>query len=303
MTVPLAIETTALTKSFGARKAVDSLDLAVPTGSIYGFLGPNGAGKTTTIRMLVGLAKPSEGGIEIQGVSVDEDRSSVHKHVGVLLDEGGFYPRLSARANLMLLRRLAGDEPDKAWVDQTLERVGLGSRADDRVGTYSHGMHRRLGLAAALVGRRSVLILDEPGNGLDPPGLRDLRNLMQSLRDDGMTIFLSSHLLGEVERVCDQVCILNEGRQVFQGSMTDLTSGATRVMVRIEDASSAERVLREEGWGVEVVPGGVALRGVSGTDINRALAARGLFADSIQDEASALEESFFSLLQVKAEEP
>lgn len=299
----LAIRTIGLSKTYGSRAALDGLDLSVPSGSIFGFLGRNGAGKTTTIRLLAGLAKPSSGDIEFHGRSVLGHGVDVRRRFGYLLEDQGFYPRLSGRENLRLFRRLAGVEPTEALIDSVTERVGLAERSRHRVGTYSHGMKQRLSVAAALLVDPAVLILDEPTNGLDPPGIRDFRDLMRGLRDEGMTIFLSSHLLSEVERLCDWVCIIDEGRRRFHGLMSDLPSARGAVLVKIPDPASAARSLSDRGWLVTPADGGITVVGATGAEVNQALAKHQIFADVITEESGALEDSFFALLRQGEEEP
>ncbi len=215
----LAVVTLGLTKEFGDRRVVDSLDLTIPSGSVCGFVGPNGAGKTTTIRMLLGLIRPTSG----EGQILDGDirfPSSYLARVGALIESPAFYPALSGRDNLVVLTRL-GQLPSST-IDNVLERVGLADRSADRFSRYSLGMKQRLGIAAALLADPSLLILDEPTNGLDPAGIVEMRTLIRSLADEGMTIFVSSHLLSEIGHICDHVVMIRSGRNVFQGSVDEL---------------------------------------------------------------------------------
>ncbi|MDQ6796880.1 MAG: ABC transporter ATP-binding protein [Actinomycetota bacterium] len=236
----LAIETTGLTKRFGEQVVVDDLDLAVPQGSVFGFLGPNGSGKTTTIRMLLGLAFPSAGRIRLLGRPPTE--SDVLTSVGAVIEGPAFYPYLSGRSNLRRLDAV-GPGPGRAGrrqrVDDALERVGLTGAATKRTKAYSLGMKQRLALAAALVRPVELLVLDEPTNGLDPQGTREVRNLVRKLAADGATVFLSSHLLSEIEQVCTHAVVLFNGRTVAQGTLPELRE-AQRATLRVETPDPAQ---------------------------------------------------------------
>ncbi len=236
------IETRGLTKRFGRVRAVDGLDLTVPHGSLFGFLGPNGAGKSTTIRILTGLVRPDGGEALVLGVPVSR-RLSLGRRVGALVEEPAFYPWLTARQNLRLLTSLSGGcSPEE--IDATLEIVGLSGAADRTVGGFSHGMRQRLGIAQALLPRPELLILDEPASGLDPEGLAEVREMLLRLHEEGMTIFLSSHLLAEVEMTCTQVAVVMGGQVIAQGDVGDLLGGlapGTRLVV--DDVQAALRVL------------------------------------------------------------
>ena len=291
----VAVETTGLSKRFRKRVAVQPIDLEVPAGSLFGYLGPNGAGKTTTIRMLLGLARPTSGSARLLGAPVPRGLAGVRKRVGSVLENPAFYPRLSARKNLRLLARIAGDQEAAGRVDELLERVGLADRAGDRVRTYSHGMRQRLGLAAALLHDPELIVLDEPATALDPAGIRDVRGMLAALRDEGRTIFISSHLLSEVEQICDRVCVVSKGRQMFQGTLAGLTTGAGRVRVAIDDPDTAERALRELGWTVERHAAELFVDGVPAREVNRALADRRLYAHGIAEELRRLEDVFLEL--------
>ena len=246
----LAIETRALTKRFGQQTAVDAIDLAVPLGSVFGFLGPNGSGKTTSIRVMLGLAAATSGEVSLLGESMPGRLSRVLPQVGALVEGPAFYPFLSGAANL---RRL--DSADRAApggtrhtrVDRALDRVGLTNAAGKKVSAYSLGMKQRLGIANALLMPRRLLVLDEPTNGLDPQGTREVRALVRSLADEGTTVFVSSHLLAEVEHMCTHAAIMSAGRLVAQGTLDDLRAGESRVRVRTPDAAAAIRVLADAG--------------------------------------------------------
>ena len=249
--VELAIETTALGKTFGRQAAVAELDLAVPRGSVFGFLGPNGSGKTTTIRMLLGLSAATTGGIRVLGEQIPDAAAHVLPRVGALVEGPAFYPFLSGRENLRRFDTANRDAPSStrtARVDAALERVGLAHAARKAAHAYSLGMKQRLGLANALLMPRDLLVLDEPTNGLDPQGTREVRSLIRSLAADGTTIFLSSHLLAEIEQVCSHVAVMSAGRLVAQGSLDELRAqGTERVTVQTPDPREARRVLASLG--------------------------------------------------------
>ena len=226
--LPLALSTSGLTKSFGGRTAVSSLNLAIPRGVISGFVGPNGAGKTTTMRMLLGLISPSAGSGEVLGADLGHPQRFLHR-VGAMIESPAFYPALSGRKNLDVLARLGGIPPVN--ISRALRRVSLVDRAADSFRTYSLGMKQRLGIAAALLPDPDLLILDEPTNGLDPAGIVEMRNLLRSLSSEGITIFVSSHQLSEIAQVCKHLVVISTGRMVFQGHIGDLMS-RTRPLLR-----------------------------------------------------------------------
>ncbi len=221
-----AIKTVGLTKSFGSHNAVDSIDLQVPRGSIFGFLGPNGSGKTTTIRMLMGLANISSGDVRLLGYSVPEEIGKALPKVGALVEGPAFYPYLSGRDNLIRFDsadRYADPATRAARVDAALAKVGLTQAESKKVHAYSLGMKQRLGIANALLQPRDLLVLDEPTNGLDPQGTREVRNLIRTLAHEGITIFISSHLLVEIEQICTHLAVMSQGKIVAQGSVEELS--------------------------------------------------------------------------------
>ncbi|WP_160668250.1 ABC transporter ATP-binding protein [Pseudarthrobacter sp. ATCC 49987] len=247
----LSIETTGLSKRFGHQLAVDGVDLAVPRGSVFGFLGPNGSGKTTTIRLMLGLAAATSGSVRLLGQEMPAQLHGVLPRVGALVEGPAFYPFLSGAANL---HRFDAADPHvpaatrKARVQLALERVGLTHAADKKVRAYSLGMKQRLGIANALLAPRELLILDEPTNGLDPQGTREVRSLVRSLAADGATVFVSSHLLAEVEQICTHAAIMSAGRLVAQGTLAELRQdGQTRIRVLTPDAGAAAEVLARLG--------------------------------------------------------
>nr|WP_267279387.1 ATP-binding cassette domain-containing protein [Arthrobacter sp. CDRTa11] len=247
----MTIETKGLSKRFGHQLAVDSVDLAVPHGSVFGFLGPNGSGKTTTIRMMLGLAAASAGTVSVLGLEMPGRLHDVLPRVGALVEGPAFYPFLSGAANLHRLdaaSRHAAPATRKARVQNALERVGLAHAAGKRVHAYSLGMKQRLGIANALLSPRELLVLDEPTNGLDPQGTREVRSLVRSLAADGATVFVSSHLLAEVEQICTHAAIMSAGRLVAQGPLAELRqAGETRIRLITPDAGAASDVLRRLG--------------------------------------------------------
>ena len=248
-----AIETDGLTKAFGDQKAVHGISLAVPRGSVFGFLGPNGSGKTTTIRMLLGLAEATDGEIKLLDHSIPKELQIALPKVGALVEGPAFYPYMSGRNNLIRIDsadRFSDPSTRKTRVDAALERVGLSNAAKKKVHAYSLGMKQRLGLANALLKPRELLILDEPTNGLDPQGTREVRNLIRSLAAEGITIFLSSHLLTEIEQLCDHVAVMSAGKILAQGSLSELRShGQTRLILRVDKIDEAVDILKSQGIG------------------------------------------------------
>ncbi|MFI6642371.1 ABC transporter ATP-binding protein [Streptomyces sp. NPDC050504] len=260
MTEGAVIETRGLTKQYrGGQLAVDHLDLTVPAGSVFGFLGPNGSGKTTTIRMLMGLIDPTAGTARVLGEPVPRAVRAVLPHVGALIEGPALYGHMTGRDNL--LRFDAADptaDPRSrgARVGAALERVGLTAAAGKKAKAYSLGMKQRLGLAAALLQPRRLLVLDEPTNGLDPQGMREIRALVRELAADGTTVFLSSHLLDEIEQVCTHAAVMTRGRLVTQGPVAELSAGARgRLAVTTPDPADAVRILKELGVTDLVVDG------------------------------------------------
>ncbi|MGI5291620.1 ATP-binding cassette domain-containing protein [Nonomuraea polychroma] len=294
-----AIVTHGLTKRFrGGQVAVDALDLAVPRGSVFGFLGPNGSGKTTTIRMLLGLVAPTEGTYSVLGLPT----AHALPLVGALVEGPAFYPYLSGAANLM---RFDAADPTadgataKRRVADALERVGLSAAAGKRYRNYSLGMRQRLAIAAALLGPRELLILDEPTNGLDPQGTREVRTLVKEIAADGTTVFVSSHLLAEIEQMCTHAAIMRTGRLVAQGTIASLSSGlVARVRVETPDAAAAARTLGMLGLAdVRAGDGAVTaeLGGHAPEKINAALVGDGVAVRGLAVVRPSLEDVFVGL--------
>jgi ABC-2 type transport system ATP-binding protein len=237
------VETSGLTKRFGDRVAVKGVDLNVPRGSAFGYLGPNGAGKTTLIRMLLGLTKATSGEMRLLGRPVPAERRAALARVGAIVEEPRFHGHLTGRENLSVIA--AAREPEAhARIDGALARVGLSQRADERVKGYSLGMRQRLGVARSLLADPELLILDEPTNGLDPAGIQEFRHMIRGFVDEGRTVLLSSHLLDEVEKICDQVAIVDRGQVVMQGSIAELAAdGKQTILVATSDNAEARRIL------------------------------------------------------------
>jgi ABC-type multidrug transport system ATPase subunit len=287
------ITTKALTKRFGAVQAVQSVDLDIREGDRYGLLGPNGSGKTTLVRMLLGLVYATSGEIEVMGRRIPRHLREVLPQVGALIEEPAAYPHLSARANLALFdaagpRGSAGRRSRGTRIGEVLEQVGLAGVGRRPVRAYSLGMRQRLGLAAALIRRPRLLILDEPGNGLDPRGIRDLRELIISLNETGVTIFLSSHLLAEAELLCTRVGVLDSGRLVLQDDLATLRAPTGRILV---DTPDADRVTALLDGQVEHRDGErLVVRHTDAAALNSRLVGAGLRVSAIGPEQRTLEE-------------
>ena len=239
-----AVQTVGLTKRFGDRTAVEDVSLVVPRGAAYGFLGHNGAGKTTLIRMLLGLTGASAGSATVLGLPVPAQRATALARVGAIVEEPSFYPHLTGRENLKLAAAIRGPQARRR-IDQVLHRVGLDKRAGDRVGTYSLGMRQRLGVARCLLSDPELLILDEPMNGLDPGGMLDMRRMIRGLvEEEGRTVFISSHLLDEVEKTCEEAAIIDGGRVIAQGSIEELVADrAGELVIECDDTERALTLL------------------------------------------------------------
>ncbi|WAH35761.1 ABC transporter ATP-binding protein [Alicyclobacillus dauci] len=243
-----------VTKKIGSRMIVEDVNMSINEGEIYGFLGPNGAGKTTTIRMIVGLIKPTKGTIRIAGYDIQKERSKALSQVGTIVENPETYGYLTGQQNLIHYARLAGIPTHGKRIREVLDIVGLTGRENEKVRRYSLGMRQRLGLAQALLARPQLLVLDEPTNGLDPAGMREFRGLMQQLADTGMAVFVSSHLLSELEQICHRVAIIKSGRIIAEEKMSDITEGSVRsVSVRVNSAIAAEKALLDAKLTAQVV--------------------------------------------------
>ena len=290
-----------LSKRFGRREAVCDVSFEIFAGEVFGFLGPNGAGKTTTIRMLVGLARPDRGRIRIQGIDLSRDFARAMSHVGCIVESPDLYRYLSGRENLLHFARMIGKGAESR-IPELARLVALEERLEDRVGTYSLGMRQRLGIAQALLGSPDLLILDEPANGLDPSGIREIRRLVRLLASErGISVFVSSHLLAEVEQMCDRVAIIHRGRTLAEGPVRELlerTSGPVRFAV--EPADRALEILRRrvgpaaaEADGAGTVLARIEREQVP--DAVAALAADGVRVFAVERPSSSLEEVFLEV--------
>ncbi|MCM2420992.1 ABC transporter ATP-binding protein [Streptomyces sp. RKAG293] len=317
--VEAVIETRGLTKQYRGTLAVDGLDLRVPRGSVFGFLGPNGSGKTTTIRMLMGLIEPTAGTAAVLGRPMPRAGRTVLPKVGALIEGPALYGFLSGRDNLVRYDSAdptADPRTRTARVGDALDRVGLAAAAGKKARAYSLGMKQRLGLASALLQPRELLVLDEPTNGLDPQGMREIRSLIRELAADGTTVFLSSHLLDEIEQVCSHVAVMARGRLITQGTVAELAAGTRgRLAVTTPDPADAVRILKEHGVTDLIVlddkvtgelppdPPDAAERSTSAeaaepldlADLNAALVAAGVRVRGFGVERASLEDAFVAL--------
>lgn len=302
MNAAVVLSAEGLTKRFGKREVVSDVSFELSAGEVFGFLGPNGAGKTTTIRMLVGLARPDRGQVRIAGFDLQRDFAKAMSHVGCIVESTDLYPYLTGRENLIHFARMLPDGAEKRIPDLA-RLVFLDTRLDDRVATYSLGMRQRLGLAQALLGEPDLLILDEPANGLDPAGIREIRELVRHLAHDrGIAVFVSSHLLSEVEQTCDRVAIIHRGRTLAMGPVRELleSRGAERLVFRASPSVRAEEILAPFGRaGASRIEGQEAVS----SDVPRervpaalaALAAAGVLVYGVERQPSTLEELFLEV--------
>jgi ABC-2 type transport system ATP-binding protein len=302
MTAP--IEARGLVKRYGEITAVDHVDLTVSAGDVYGYLGPNGAGKTTSLRMLLGLIRPDEGTAKLFGRDPLVEGARALDGVAGFVEAPRFYPYLSGRRNLELVAALDGDGAADR-IDEALDTVDLADRAKDKVGGYSHGMRQRLGIAGALLRAPRLLLLDEPTTGLDPAGMRDMRVLIRRLADQGMTVLLSSHLMAEVEELCDRVAIVGSGRVLYEGALAELIAGtAGRYEMRTTDDVYAMEIATRYGE-VGEVPGGLSFRGDerAAAELSVALGLAGVGITALVPRSATLEELFFRMTENPAPSP
>ncbi|WP_107659966.1 ABC transporter ATP-binding protein [Nocardia suismassiliense] len=292
------VVTRGLTKRYGAHTAVDGVSMSVAAGEIYGFLGPNGAGKTTTLRMLVGLIRPSEGAATVAGHAPGDP--AVVRRIGVLIEGPGFYPYLSGRDNLRVLAKYRGI--GYPAVEESLARVGLADRADDKFRTYSLGMKQRLGVGAALLGTPDLLILDEPTNGLDPQGMAEMRELITTLAGDGHTVLLSSHMLSEVQEICDRVGVIAQGKLLVESTVAELRGGSSLLLRAdpLEVAFPAVRAVVGERAAM-LTASGIRIEAGTGTApaVARAVVAAGADLLELRIDEKSLEEVFFEMTQLE----
>jgi ABC-2 type transport system ATP-binding protein len=298
------VETSGLTKRFGDRIAVDDVDLRVPHGSAFGYLGPNGAGKTTLIRMLLGLTSVTSGTMHLLGRPVPAERSAALARVGAIVEEPRFHGHLTGRENLTVIA--AAREPEAhARIDGALARTGLSQRADERVRRYSLGMRQRLGVARSLLADPELLILDEPTNGLDPAGIREFREMIRGFVAEGRTVLLSSHLLDEVEKICDAVAIVDRGRVVMQGPIAELAGGGEEtILIATSDEERALALLGENRAVASAVAeaNGIRVRlkpeveaEPAADDLGRRLVLAGLAIRRFEPTRASLEQRFLDM--------
>jgi ABC-2 type transport system ATP-binding protein len=295
------VEARGLLKTYGDITAVDHVDLTVERGDVYGYLGPNGAGKTTSLRMLLGLIRPTGGSARLFGRDPMIDGVRALDGVAGFVEAPRFYPYLSGRKNLELVAALDGDGA-RGRIDGALDTVDLTDRAKDRVGGYSHGMRQRLGIAGALIRQPRLLLLDEPATGLDPAGMRDMRALIRDLAAGGITVLLSSHLMNEVEELCNRVAIIRSGRIVYEGRLDELrATAAGTYALRTSDDERAERICAgHQGiYDLRVSHEGLRMRGDERAieALSLELAAAGIGLRALVPDAASLEERFFALTE------
>ena len=292
----LVIETHELTKRYGRILAVDRLSLEVPRGSVFGLLGPNGSGKTTVMGMLLGLVQPTSGSFNLLDSGMGQD--DVLHRIGAIVESPSFYPYLSGRRNLAYFQNIA-ERGSPQELNDLLERVGLADRADDRFQTYSLGMKQRLGLAYTLLGSPELLLLDEPTNGMDPAGMAEVRELIRSLGTDGRTVLLSSHLLHEVEQVCDSVGILSKGKLIAQGDVASLLQRQEQVRLRTSDDARATEILAGLPWVEDIGLEGDALVVTAAhersSDLTAALSRSEVYVTEIAPVQASLEQYFLEI--------
>jgi ABC-2 type transport system ATP-binding protein len=298
MTADSVLQTHELSKRYGSRLAVDRLDLTVRQGEIFGFLGPNGAGKTTTIRMLLGLIRPTGGSVELFGQDLAASPAGVLPRVGALIEAPALYGYLSGRANLEVLAGPLRGIP-KRRIDEVLSTVDLKERQRDRVRSYSLGMKQRLGVAAAMLNDPDLLVLDEPANGLDPAGVVEMRDLLRSLVARGATVFVSSHVLGEVQQLCDRVAIIARGRLVTEAPVADLVRGRGDFEVKVDEPQTVLTLLAGTEWGAQArVQDGLVVTPSptgAGRDLVRFLVQHDVYPDRVVERTQNLESIFLEL--------
>lgn len=288
-----------VSKTISRRRIIDDLSMQVEPGEVYGFLGPNGAGKTTTIRMIVGLSKPNQGNVKILGHDVQRDRRQALSHVGAIVENPEMYSYLTGRENLKHFARLSGINRMNARIDEVAELVGLRNRLNEKVKRYSLGMRQRLGVAQALLARPKLLVLDEPTNGLDPAGIREFREMMRNLAASGLSVFVSSHLLSEIQMMCDRVGVIKDGKMIVERSVHDLVStNSETVRLRVGNVDAAIRALAEDEWGIIGTPAEVMEVAASAERVPalvRSLVAADVDVYFVEPVQETLEEAFLQL--------
>jgi ABC-2 type transport system ATP-binding protein len=294
----VVLRITGLNKSFGNLEAVKNLNLELCRGEVFGFLGPNGAGKSTTVGMILGLIEPTSGSIEIFGVKQNGNRWAALRRIGAIIEEPAFYPYLSGWDNLEVLAKSIGDIP-KNKITEVLERVNLSDRAKDAYGHYSMGMKQRLGIASTLLRDPELIILDEPTNGLDPAGTKEIRDLIPKLAHESRAIMLCSHLLHEVELVCNNVAIIKQGVVIANAPIKELLSQGNQLQIRVNNIEQTTAILRGLPWVKSIKREGnylmIDVPRDHGADINQALAEKGIFASELVNRTTSLESVFLQL--------
>ena len=298
MSSPLALDVADLSKKYGDRMALSHANFEVPMGSICGFVGPNGSGKTTTIRMLLGLITPTTGGGHVLSESITEPEKYLPR-VGAMIEGPAFYPALTGFQNLNVLAKIGGFSTDS--IAGLLDLVGLGDRGDSKYKTYSLGMKQRLGIAAALLPNPKLLVLDEPTNGLDPAGIHEIRTLLRKLADSGTTVFVSSHLLSEIEMISDHLVMLRLGKVIFSGKTSDLLAKQQPVIVakpeKLNDLDKLAQIAISAGHEAKVLDNAVHVTGTSdfSAKLNKAAFEAGIVLESLTPVKASLEETFFEM--------
>ena len=296
----VVLKTHGLTKRFGGVTAVRDLNLEICQGSIFGFLGPNGAGKSTTIAMLLGLVRPTSGSFELFSEDASNNLPALLRRTGAVVENSPFYPNLSGRDNMSVFARTLGDIR-ASRIDELLNMVGLGDRAKDKTRTYSLGMKQRLGIAIALLNDPELVLLDEPSNGLDPTGIIEVRELIRLLGNQGKTVFLSSHLLHEVEQVCDQVAVIIKGKVIAEGQVNELLKRGKTMKLRVADLERAVALLNTVDWikSVQIKDGCLLVEAPAerAADMNAILNANGIGVSEMGVSESSLEEFFLETLK------
>jgi ABC-2 type transport system ATP-binding protein len=298
MSSPLALDVADLSKKYGDRMALSHANFEVPMGSICGFVGPNGSGKTTTIRMLLGLITPTTGGGHVLGESITQPEKYLPL-VGAMIEGPAFYPALTGAQNLAVLAKIGGF--DTAEIQGLLDLVGLGDRGNSKYKTYSLGMKQRLGIAAALLPKPKLLVLDEPTNGLDPAGIQEIRNLLRKLADDGTTVFVSSHLLSEIEMISDHLVMLRLGKVIFSGKTSELLAKQQPIIVakpeQRNDLDKLVIIAKQAGHSAKIIDETVHITGAAdySAKLNKSAFDAGIILESLTPVRASLEDTFFEM--------
>ena len=298
MSSPLALDVADLSKKYGDRMALSHANFEVPMGSICGFVGPNGSGKTTTIRMLLGLITPTTGGGHVLGESITQPEKYLPL-VGAMIEGPAFYPALTGAQNLAVLAKIGGF--DTAEIQGLLDLVGLGDRGNSKYKTYSLGMKQRLGIAAALLPKPKLLVLDEPTNGLDPAGIQEIRNLLRKLADDGTTVFVSSHLLSEIEMISDHLVMLRLGKVIFSGKTSELLAQQQPIIVakpeHRNDLDKLVMIAKQAGYSAKIIDETVHITGAAdySAKFNKSAFDAGIILESLTPVRASLEDTFFEM--------